>query len=205
MKKLSQENIEFISTYLQKSGVDYFDIRMEMTDHVASEIENRMKKGDRHSFYLIFKEYMQQHKTHLLKNYKGFKRMVFKRVMIQTGHNLFHSKVLAFVLLILVGVNIFPVFFSGYWSVIHMSFTGILFLFYLLPYFISDKDKHSRSHFLLVGLVVFNYFTFKTLPFEKTTEDPVLWGVVILCWINAAILKSFFDVKKHYKRHFQKI
>ena len=41
--KLTAENIKFIDNYLKNSEVIYYDIRMEMLDHVAV---NRQQKVD---------------------------------------------------------------------------------------------------------------------------------------------------------------
>ena len=44
---LSSENIKFIDNYLKNSEVIYYDIRMEMLDHVASAVEQKdVTSGD---------------------------------------------------------------------------------------------------------------------------------------------------------------
>lgn len=43
-KVLAPEHLQFINNYLENSGVKYLDIRYEMTDHVATALENR--EGD---------------------------------------------------------------------------------------------------------------------------------------------------------------
>lgn len=65
---LTKENITFIDTYLENSDVNYIDIRLEMIDHVASEIEQQMENGDEREFYFIFKDYMVKNKHKLLNN-----------------------------------------------------------------------------------------------------------------------------------------
>lgn len=40
---LSSENIKFIDNYLKNSEVIYYDIRMEMLDHVATSVEKKCK------------------------------------------------------------------------------------------------------------------------------------------------------------------
>jgi len=67
---LTEENIQFIDTYLENADVEFTDVRMEMVDHVASEIENRMKNGDDRLFYDVFKSYMIEEKSNLLKSHK---------------------------------------------------------------------------------------------------------------------------------------
>lgn len=52
--RLSKENIQFIDNYLKNSGVSYFDIRMEMLDHVATAVEQKMTVENL-DFYDAFK------------------------------------------------------------------------------------------------------------------------------------------------------
>lgn len=68
MAELTKENIAFIDRYLENSNVVYADIRMEMVDHVASEIEAKMDQGDMRPFHDVFKEYMGVNKLRLLDN-----------------------------------------------------------------------------------------------------------------------------------------
>ncbi|WP_349664704.1 hypothetical protein IZU89_07055 [Cellulophaga lytica] len=43
--KLSKEQIEFIDDYLIKNKVKYWDVRMELIDHISNEVEALMKVG----------------------------------------------------------------------------------------------------------------------------------------------------------------
>ena len=54
---LSSENIQFIDNYLKNSEVIYYDIRMEMLDHVATALEHKMQ-AENLDFYDAFKSYM---------------------------------------------------------------------------------------------------------------------------------------------------
>ena len=65
--KLSHEEIKFIDTYLEKSDVIFVDLRAEMTDHIATGVEEKMEKESL-SFYDAFKEYMVKNKRELLKS-----------------------------------------------------------------------------------------------------------------------------------------
>ncbi|GAB4153968.1 MAG: hypothetical protein Tsb0033_01290 [Winogradskyella sp.] len=79
--KLTKENIKFIDTYLENSDVIHIDIRLEMIDHVASEIETIIAKGDERDFYYIFKEYMVDNKHKLLNNNKSFIKATDKQLV----------------------------------------------------------------------------------------------------------------------------
>ena len=71
MEKLTTENIQFIDNYLLKSKVIYKDIRVEMVDHVASAVEERMQTNNE-IFYDAFKGFMVEHKKSLLQSQKKF-------------------------------------------------------------------------------------------------------------------------------------
>jgi uncharacterized protein with von Willebrand factor type A (vWA) domain len=68
--KLSKENIRFIDNYLKFNEVVYFDIRLEMLDHVATAVEQKMNE-EQLEFYDAFKEYMVQNKKEVMKFNKG--------------------------------------------------------------------------------------------------------------------------------------
>ena len=70
MKTLTTQNLKFIDNYLKKSEIFYDDIRMELTDHIASAIEEKMKV-DNIDFYDAFKSYMILNKKELLKKFSG--------------------------------------------------------------------------------------------------------------------------------------
>ena len=62
MSHLRTEDIQFIDTYLKNSDIIFTDIRIEMVDHIASEIEYLMDSGDTRGFYYTFKDYMVENK-----------------------------------------------------------------------------------------------------------------------------------------------
>lgn len=74
--KLTEENIAFIDSYLKNSGVRYIDVRYEMTDHIATALEER--EG---GFYENFRQYMLENKKSLLKSNTGFVRSARNRAV----------------------------------------------------------------------------------------------------------------------------
>ena len=68
--KLTPQNIQFIDNYLTNSEVIYYDIRMEMLDHVATAVEQKMEVENL-DFYDAFKSYMVVNKKEILKGNKG--------------------------------------------------------------------------------------------------------------------------------------
>lgn len=96
MNILQKDQIQFIENYLENSNIRYADIRMEMTDHVASAIEMRIRSGDNRAFYDIFKDYMVEHKSTLLKNNKAFIKSADKTILKQFGNRLIRPTSIVF-------------------------------------------------------------------------------------------------------------
>ncbi|NCT10156.1 MAG: hypothetical protein GW772_08775 [Flavobacteriia bacterium] len=44
--EITKEQIQSIENRLEKNGLNYWDIRIEILDHLVSDIENRMEKGE---------------------------------------------------------------------------------------------------------------------------------------------------------------
>ena len=44
--KLTESHIQEIDNRLKKDGVKYWDIRIEMLDHVVTDVENRLENGE---------------------------------------------------------------------------------------------------------------------------------------------------------------
>ncbi|RYJ43900.1 hypothetical protein [Flavobacterium beibuense] len=85
--KLTDSEIKFIDNYLKTSGVEYLDIRYEMTDHVATALEE--KEGD---FYDEFKGYMVLHKKELLESNNKFSRIARNKAFKLLFDNLLSVK-----------------------------------------------------------------------------------------------------------------
>lgn len=105
MNTLTKENIEFIDNYLDNSGVIYNDVRLEMVDHIATDIESQMSSGDRRSFYAIFKDYMVENKETILNNHKMFIKATDKRVIKTLFKQLFSIK--GWLFFIIIGLTLY--------------------------------------------------------------------------------------------------
>ncbi|MHA3788473.1 hypothetical protein ACX0HA_09710 [Flavobacterium hauense] len=57
--KLTEVEINAIEKYLAKDRIFYDDIRMEMTDHIATTLEEQLNEGD--DFDAVLKAYMHSH------------------------------------------------------------------------------------------------------------------------------------------------
>lgn len=103
---LLKEDLTFIDTYLKNSEVEFTDIRIEMVDHVASEIETAIEKGDSRGFYHIFKDYMIKNKAVLLKNNRRYYKSSDKKILKSVFRNTFSLKGLVIFLSVFFSLNI---------------------------------------------------------------------------------------------------
>ena len=65
---LTKAQIQSIDTYLKNSNIQFVDVRMELVDHVANAVLEKMEL-EQLSFYDAFKAYMVTHKHDIQKNH----------------------------------------------------------------------------------------------------------------------------------------
>lgn len=179
--KLTAEQIHFIDDYLEKVGVVYEDIRFEMTDHIATALENQ--EGD---FMKNFIDFMLQHKEELLLQSKAFANMAAKRALKLFGHTLISPYMLAALAVIgfasyrlyvsyglevaknslqitfsvLFFLAVFPAAIAvitkrrGY-SVAHKAINGPGLMLYMLMLIINPPLKHTQPWVILSVFSVF--------------------------------------------------
>ncbi|WP_339887205.1 hypothetical protein [uncultured Flavobacterium sp.] len=96
--KPTQENINFIDNYLKKNDVIYFDIRMEMLDHILNGIEREMTEKSI-GFYEAFKIYMPVNKNEIFKMNKKSSFEVLK-LFLKSLTNSYNAFVVFFTVII---------------------------------------------------------------------------------------------------------
>jgi len=124
MAKLKLLQIRSIDDRLYNLGVKYIDIRYEMVDHIASELETM--EGD---FRQNLKEYFIMHTLQLLEQNKKAKRTAILRAIKLYFKTL--AQPLFFFLAALMAVSI-----------------------YYGSFYIDDRDIHSYGMYLLMGLIL---------------------------------------------------
>jgi len=88
--ELSTKQLQKINNFLEAMDVEYIDIRMEMIDHLASEIEENITNipafFEEKGFHTPFLKFMMSKKSSLLKEYKNLvkkKKWADYRVIIK--------------------------------------------------------------------------------------------------------------------------
>ena len=213
--KLTKENIKFIDTYLENSNIVFADIRMEMVDHVASEIENRMNSNGQEDFYDIFKEYMLENKTRLLLNNKQFLKQADKKILKAILKELISFK---YLITLIAFCCLLQFLFLKYDSeIFEMLVSGmpmVLLVGFFLNYIIySTQNKLKR--FSVVERLGFPFFIvyelshiiFRIVERKSETIDQI-WSSISISIVFILIIvmyKVSFKLFKSYNNRFKNL
>lgn len=161
--KLSKKQIVYIDDYLIEYGVKYWDVRIELIDHVASKLEDNQDNILNKTF--LIKEFgtnvslnkVVDEKTTLL--IKKYRKLHFKEVF-----QLFKSPIKILGVFILIGL--YYLIFSKFHT---KFFIQISFILFYLPFLVSllisvynaikkNKSAHIESslNFILLGMILIN-------------------------------------------------
>ncbi|WP_053989941.1 hypothetical protein [Mangrovimonas sp. TPBH4] len=206
MEVLSKEEIQFIDTYLKTSDVRFADIRMEMVDHVASEVEVRMSE-DGIDFYNAFKWYMAENKLSLLKQNRNYLMESEKKLFKQMLRNLYslQGSLLVIVVLGLVGI-LFEFMSSKY---VLMFPVSICILAMTVYFGLTRKTRLRFSSLERVGFYLIFLPQYIGIALNYFVDGP-LGGysyifVVLSVLIPVLLLQLGFQNFQFYKNKYQAI
>lgn len=200
MHKLTVSEIEAIDASLEYAGVEYLDIRYEMTDHVAAAIE--ATPGD--SFGQAFDDYMQLHRNELLRNYKKFRRIALRRALNSWVKTLLQPwAVLAAAAIVYLSFYFDAVIGTDEMADnLHLVFFGA-FGFAMLPGIISQlvyKARYSATT-LLMSVPGVALLVIQPIAMERRTDN--LWAIYIyyavLIVMGLGIGIAGFSFNKKYR------
>lgn len=211
--KLSSQNIQFIDTYLKNSDIQFIDVRMEMVDHVASEVEAMMEQ-EQLSFYNAFKHFMVLHKKELQKTNDNFTRATDKKVLCQVASRCVKPSALA----VFIAVFLLLQVVADYWDPTRFARflpVGLLMTAIIFYYFLRDLNKSENrfSGLERVGLVLFLFFQIVQLFFS-------VWGnkgpldnfmninfvfIALMAVVTIAFMQTIVQLKKQYHTQYSSI
>lgn len=189
--KLTLQDIQFIDNYLKNSEVIYYDIRMEMLDHVATAVEQKMK-AENLDFYDAFKSYMVVNKKEILKGNKE-EGLHFREPLKKFGLFVIQP----FQILLAIGIFSLVYFFSNIYGL--NIYSNYLYLFIIITYLIF-----GISHYLLTKRKKFYYIdrNFSIIfllfqianPLHRNANENLATFVVL----NSSLLFIFFAFLRFY-------
>lgn len=204
--KLTKQNIEVINAALIKKGVDYIDIRIEIIDHFATELENC--DGDFETNFPL-----------LLQNKKDFVKQMqlsFQRVELRNGFQKLITKIfckrflvayLLTVLLIFLIVKISGTnWFFGKFEYVPMILPGpitLILLYYI--FFSTSKSRDLIGLLSATNLILFSYI----FIFLNIIRSARMWiGIPVFSFF--IVLSFFYYIfyfrsKKEYKSRYESL
>lgn len=190
--KLTTENIQFIDNYLKNSEVIYYDIRMEMLDHVATALEQKME-AENLDFYDAFKSYMVVNKKEILKGNK-FWSIYSKDTILNFLKFLVHP------IMFLIGVSFYffyknlaiSSYFSEAFTIRHLFYIIILILaFFQFIYFHLILKQRFFVLEKLGGLLVIIYYLQMFFVNQYNDEAPSIFTLTLFSYIIIAYFLYF--------------
>ncbi|MEY2738562.1 MAG: hypothetical protein RL259_471 [Bacteroidota bacterium] len=189
--KVTKDNIQFIDNYLKNSNVIYYDIRMEMLDHIATAVEQKMEL-ENIDFYDAYKSYMVANKMEILKGNKE-EGLHFREPLKKFGLFVIQP----FQILLAIGVFSLVYFFSNIYRL--NIYSNYLYLFIIITYLIF-----GISHYLLTKKKKFYYIdrNFSIIfllfqianPLHRNANENLVTFIVF----NSSLLFIFFAFLRFY-------
>jgi hypothetical protein len=208
---LSPDQIKFIDTYLKNSDIQYIDVRMELVDHVATEVEKQMKvKGI--TFYDAFKDFMVMYKRDIGRDYERLK----KKLQLTSFQRIWPALIKPWMLLLLIAIFFFLENFEFLFTRAfpHSYFVFGSLILVIIVYWVSTfpqkKYRYSSLESLLWPLTisfyilhfVFNFSRNKPLFYEEFPYIINFFVAFYTCFLIAFVIQ-FFNVRRSYKLKFE--
>ncbi|RZL48041.1 MAG: hypothetical protein EOP00_10305 [Pedobacter sp.] len=158
---LNKEQLSAIQAFVNKKGIHYLDVQMEILDHVASAVEEKMSANAALSFEEALK---QTHVSFGIFGFGGVEDSIvnamnkkYNRIFWKTFGSFFNYKCI-----LLVGLTIFllyqlQVLVDDYYQFL-AYFLGFVVLVVVSSYIIGLRNKQYKN--LLVYKSTFSYFSF---------------------------------------------
>lgn len=205
MEKLTPNNIKFIDTYLKNSDIIFTDIRIEMIDHIASEIEFLINNGDCRGFYYVFKDYMVVNKNKLIKERKVYYKASDKKIFTILFKTFFSFQGLIIFLLTLFSFNLINEFVGDKAMFHFVKITSFILLIIIgVIYFLFVKKGEERYssierigfYFAITGQLVNMMVNTNLATISVLTSLKIGASLFILALVLLII--TAFKLKKEY-------
>ena len=198
--KLNKENIQFIDNYLKNSEVVYYDIRMEMLDHVSSAIEQKMEL-EHLDFYDAFKEYMVVNKNEILKGNKK-EGLNFKEPLKKFGLFVIKPFQIVLALSVFIGVYFSTIYF-GLKNFYKHYFWIIIICYLVFGFFHFLLTRKKKFYYIDKNFsILFLLYQIGNL-FYRTMNENLLSAVIfnsIVLFIFIAFVRFYYIEMKSFNQ-----
>ncbi|WP_299119805.1 hypothetical protein [uncultured Tenacibaculum sp.] len=210
--ELTKQQIQRINDFLEGIGIEYVDIRFEMVDHIASEIENKIENipafFENKRFQTPFIKYMLSQKKKYLNEYEKLKNKSFWFYTKKTINLVIKPYYISLLLLFFTAIYFLNLFKINYLSetINVLFFTSLIFIAFKLHQF-RKKFGENRIVQSYSNILFFNYIiTFYLpiiIPFIGLTDDSslYLYKTAFMLASNFLVYMSFVSQKKNIQQY----
>lgn len=202
--KLTPQNIQFIDNYLTNSEVIYYDIRMEMLDHVATAVEQKME-AENLDFYDSFKSYMVLNKKDLMKQNEKTLKFNYSVVLTFLKYCLKFTNLLVFAICYLLFYFAIQNYSILLVSRIIVGFVFIGMIFSALYNLIVYNYKKKKRFYTIEKNGIIMFIAYQPIQFLhngilfRNDSASLLSGLILtfyLSWFIVFSLYNFEEIKK---------
>lgn len=195
--KLTKQNIQSIDNYLKSNGISYWDIRLEMIDHIACKMESKNGSFDfeslfKHTVYeLGWERDLKGFENRRLKTINKTIRKKYFKTITEFFTNL--KSLASIVLFIVTYYFILQNFSSKVFGIVTMILIAVPVLGFTAHYAYTSI-KLKKSGYLLYG---YFYITFSILMSSLFYQFPSPGGVFevsLNIWHNIVFFTTIFNV-----------
>lgn len=199
--ELSKKQIQDIENRLEKNGITYWDIRLELLDHVVSDIEKRLEIGESYNGALENSFYALK----LNRNLEGLnrKRLLDINRIVRTQYfnkvgSLFTSPTSLFLILLLISLY-YLIFSFGSYFVFKTITIFLLFIpitLGLVLYFKEFLQKKKSGYLGYSSFYIFFSFLMLNLFLQLPKPDgifPVTKETQLLIWFLVTCVNCIFS------------
>lgn len=199
--KLTKENIQFIDNYLKNSEVIYYDIRMEMLDHVATAVEQKMEVENL-DFYDAFKSYMVLNKKGLMEQNEKNLKFNFSVILTFLKYCLKFTNLLVFAICYLLFYFAIQNYSILLVSRVIVGFVFIGMIFSALYNLIVYNYKKKKRFYTIEKNGVIMFIAYQLIQFLQNgilfrdDSASLLSGLILTFYLSWFIVFSFYNFEE---------
>jgi len=201
--KLTTQQIQFIDGRLKKAGIYFVDIRCEMTDHIASELETL--DGD---FYDNLREYIETHKKEITSQNRSYRKIArikaarfFCKVLLKPAVLL--PTLALFFILQYAAASVFTDemdILKLFWGIV-LTWAAIQLLLFGTKMRFSGMEMISKGFVLLYNLHLLVLLFIDSLTDDTNIKAASYWFALIVSLFPAYIIALYRLKNQVYKNY----
>ncbi len=206
--KLSKKQIQQVDTYLIKQRINYWDIRLEMIDHLATKLEEdkELVLDDK----LLFKEFGAYWKIQkMIKQKRIIINKKYRKLFNKEIINFFKSikNIFIFLLLFYIHFQLFkelePKTFKRLSLIIYMIPIVVILTFFIINLVRKNKSIHLEyaMFYFMFSFIMFNMVIQFTNPNGFFNATPKTQIVVLFISVPIYLILAYCGFKVYYKTH----